>query len=74
MNNDNNFNCRAGYATDYAKTFYTRYIILGSRVCKTLFCLPLGAQKCKIDCTIRHFQALLYFYTRIFQTSSNQGV
>ena len=34
----------------------------------------MGAQKCKIDCTIRYFQALLCFYTRIFQTSSNQGV
>ena len=39
-----------------------------------LFHLPLGAQKCKIDCTIRYFQALLCFYTQIFQTSSNQGV
>ena len=28
----------------------------------------------KIDWTIRYFQALLCFYTRIFQTSSNQGV
>ena len=50
---------------------YRRYIILGSLVCKTLFCLPLGAQKCKIDCTT---QALLCFYTRIFQTSNNQDV
>ena len=31
--------------------------------------LPLGAQKCKIDWTIRYFQALLCFYTRIFQIS-----
>ena len=48
--------------------------IYGSLVCKTLFCLLLEAQKCKIDCMIRYFQALLCFYTRIFQTRSNQGV
>ena len=36
-----------------------------------LFCLPMGVQKCKIYCMIWYFQALLCFYIRIFQTTSN---
>ena len=44
-----------------------QYIILytihhsGSLVCTTLFCLRLGAQKCKINCMTRYFQGIPVF-------------
>ena len=46
---------------------HERYIILGSLVCKTLFCLPLGAQECKIDCTIRYFRHYCVFILEFFK-------
>ena len=45
---------------------YDTSFCIRSLVCKTLFCLPLGAQKCKINCKTRCFQALLCFHIRIF--------
>ena len=40
---------------------------MGSLVCKTLFCLPLGAQKCEIDGAIGIFRHYCVFVLRFFK-------